>query len=350
MSREERTSRDVGGAVGGAMVLFIAFALVAVIMLSSTVLSAININNNVAKTITPAVKNINSNLNAVPLLDQTNTIAGQILQAATPLSAQAGQIVSATDSINAKTTSIHAAAVSINGSVRSIDGHVGSINNQLGTIDTTVDAINGKVGTINVAVNSISSDVGAINASVQPINNTVNNIGATFASLNPVVTDIKGATDQSSSLTVNGTGIYGINNRADKIIALVKPIQADTATIRSVVPQIDANAAAINNAPILASTTAILNVPAVLGVNVGGTLGSLLQVLGLSNILGVASVHPAVTHVVHPAVSAASVPRTQQVAPSTPALLPNLPSLAPNLPVLPKLPDLVSQLLSAFKL
>lgn len=304
MKGTERTSRDVGGAVGGAMTVFLVFALVAVILLSSTVINAINIKNNVAKTITPAVKNINSNLDNVPQLDRTNLLAGKILTAAQPLSGEAGQIVSATNSINDKVQTIHSSAVSINQSVRGIDGRVLLINANLGSIDGKVNSINGTVNSIHGTVNSIGSDVGAINASVLPINGSVHSINATFTSLLPVVVDIKGASGAP------GVGIQGINNRLDEVIAMARPIKADTATILNLAGSINGHAAAIENAKVLQDT-------------------GIVSVLGLSSILPKpAAATPA------KAAPAATVPTAPLPMPSILPALP-LPGLSNLLPALP---------------
>ncbi len=268
-----RTQRDVGGAVGGAMVLFIAFALVAVILLSSTVLTAIAINNKVKKTITPAVQGINSNLNSVPLLDKTNAMAGQILTAAKPLSNEAGQIVSATSTINDSVGKINASANSINTNVKAIDGRVTSINGNLNQIDpavssinSTVNQINTNVGQINTSVSSIGSDANAISASVGPINASVRGINGTFANLLPVTVDIRGVSGKMAATSQGGgSGIAGINNRADAVINAAGLIKADTTTIlgavgtikgktgviNGVVVQIDANARNIQGAALL---------------------------------------------------------------------------------------------------
>lgn len=301
VSGADRTNRDVGGAVGFAVLLFIAFALGAVILLSSTVLSAINIKNNVRKTITPAVTGINSNLNSVPLLDRINAIAGRILGAAQPLKTEADQIVSTTGSINDKTTTIHNSAVSINGAVRSIDGAVGLINGNLGSIKPTVSSIRGTVNSINGAVTSVGSNVDAISSSVGPINTSVNSINGTFSNLLPVVTDIRGVSGSAGpgvvAIADRGTGVAGIDDRASMVIGLANLIKGDTATILGVVPAINANAAAIQNANALQ----LSNV---------GLLTALTQA-GLGNLLPglVPKAIPAARpHVVAPAAQPAAVP------------------------------------------
>ncbi|MDQ2729038.1 MAG: hypothetical protein M3Y91_14540 [Actinomycetota bacterium] len=340
-SGADRTQRDVGGAVGGAVVLFLAFALVAVILLSSTVISAVAINNKVKKTITPAVQGINTNLNSVPLLDKTNSMAGQILTAAKPLSNEAGQIVSATSTINDSVSKIHDSATAINGNVKSIDGQVSSINGNLSKIDpavssinSTVNQINTNVGQINTSVGSVGSAVNAISASVGPINSSVNSINGNFANILPVTVGIRGVSGAKAATSQGGgSGIAGINNRADGVINAAGAIKGDTTTIRSAVGAIQGgagtintavgsinnNAARIDNAPLLAITD-VTKLPAV----VVQLLCSILPLPGVCP--GAAPVAP---HLAAPAPRVAAAPHVAAAPP-----IPALPSLTNAAPVL----------------
>jgi hypothetical protein len=124
----------------------------------------------------------------LPVLDQTEAIVAQINDAAQPLTGEVGQTLTAVTSINTTAAQILASASSINGTVH-------SINNLAGSINTSVNSIGG-------SINGINATVLAIRGSPVP--------GSPYAS-----------------------GVVGINNRADTVIALVKAIKGDTGTINS---------------------------------------------------------------------------------------------------------------------
>ena len=193
-----RMRRSESGVVGTILTLVIVFALIAVVDLTRTLQAAQDINIRVVN-ITGSVQGANGHLNtgcnpgqpcdnSLPVLDQTETIVAQINDAAKPLAGEAGQILTDVQSINATSTEILARATSINGTVH-------SINN-------TAISINGSVNAIGASINGINAAVVAIRGA--PVS------GSPFAS-----------------------GIIGINNRADTVIALVNAIKGDTGTIRA---------------------------------------------------------------------------------------------------------------------
>lgn len=183
------------GIVGIILTLVIVWALVAVLMLTRTLIAAQQIDTRVTD-ITASVNSIDTHLNTgcnqaqpstcdsrtLPVLTQTEGIVQQIDAAAKPLAGQAGQVVTDVNSINTTVSSILTTAGSINGTVHSIGSLAGSIN-------TTVHSIQGNI--------------------------------------NPIYSDV---------VTIRGSGgfdlgVSGINNRATTIIGLVNGIKGDTATI-----------------------------------------------------------------------------------------------------------------------
>jgi methyl-accepting chemotaxis protein len=181
---------DERGLVGVILTIVIVWALVAVIMLTRTLVAAQRIQSTVVG-IKGSVTSANSHLNtgcnpqqanstcsstALPVLTQTETVASQINDAAKPLTGQLSQVVTAANSINATVSQILANATSING---------------------TVHTINSSATSIGGSVNSIGSSLNAVNADVVNIQQ----------------------------------GVGAINQRADTIIALVQGIKGDTAAI-----------------------------------------------------------------------------------------------------------------------
>lgn len=167
--------RGERGAVGVNLVLVLAFALYAVIQLTRTTLAAQQVDKRVTR-ITTQVRPIDVSLKGVPQLDQTNTAAAAILVAAKPLSGEAGQIIDAAGSIDATVTQINTNAAAINGTVHSINGTVGGIQS------------------------------------------SVHSIEGSFSSLVGVVDAIR-------------ANVAGINNRADRVIALAQSIKSDTGNV-----------------------------------------------------------------------------------------------------------------------
>ena len=186
--RRRRGGEDEGGIVAINLVLFLGFALYAVVQLTRTTLAAQQIDERVV-VITKEVGPIDQNLNEVPKLDQTNETAARIRVAAQNLSAEAGNIITAATSINGTVTDINNNAGTINGTVKDIAGNVGSISGSVrtiggnaGTLTNTVSAIRQDVVDINRRVMTVIDLANAINGDLDNVNSVVGNSGAlTFA-------------------------------------------------------------------------------------------------------------------------------------------------------------------------
>lgn len=177
-----RRKDDEGGIVAVNLVLFLGFALYAVVQLTRTTLAAQEIDDRVV-VITKEVGPIDQNLNEVPKLDLTNATAAKIKTAADPLTGEAQNIIDAAKDI-----------------------------------DATVDDILGNAQTINGTVKTIAGSVGSISGSVRTI-------GSNFNSLNGTVSDIRGRSGGP------GVGVAGINNRVDIVINLAGVIRGDLANV-----------------------------------------------------------------------------------------------------------------------
>ncbi|MDP9075560.1 MAG: hypothetical protein M3N98_15610 [Actinomycetota bacterium] len=179
--------RDEDGIVGVILTVVIVFALIAVVMLTRTVIAAQEINNRVVA-ITGSVSGANQHLNtgcdtkavngcsttALPALETTKMLTSQIDAAAKPLTGQAAQILTSVNSINqtvAGPGGIQATATAINGTVHSIDASATSIN-------ASVHSIGNTFNNLNPVVTSIASGVAAINGRVDVIMGSVNGIKA----------------------------------------------------------------------------------------------------------------------------------------------------------------------------
>lgn len=191
----QRRRRDEGGIVAINLVLFLGFALYAVVQLTRTTLAAQQIDERVI-TITKEVRPIDQNLNEVPKLDLTNDVAANIKTAADPLSPDAQQIIDAAKSIDATVDGINATANTINGTVKAIAGNVGSISGSVRTIG-------GNATTLQSTVHGIRQDVVDINHRVDVIINLANAIRGDLSNVNSVVGN-SGALSFAGSKTING--------------------------------------------------------------------------------------------------------------------------------------------------
>ena len=226
-----RRLTDERGLAGKILVGVIAWALAAVLMLTTTLISAQQIDNRVAR-ITTEVSPIDKDLDSVALAIETNNIAKEILTAAKPLSGQVDEITKASASIDTS-------AKSIDSTVASIGSTVGSIDTNAKEINSTVLSINGTVRAINSTAQEINGTVKSIDRSVASINGTVHGINGNLGEILNVARSIRG---ERQGFTGFGTGVAGINRRADAVIATVQGIKSDTANILSEVVQIDTSA------------------------------------------------------------------------------------------------------------
>ena len=227
---------DQTGLAGKILVGVVAWALGAVLLLTSTLVNAQQIDNRVDR-ITHTVGPIDHDLDSVELAVKTNETAQQILAAAKPLSGQADQIIQATASIDGSAKSIDTAVGEIGRSVQGIDGNAKSINATVLDINKTVKDINGTAKTISGTVNSIDGNVGSIGGTVRSI----------AASLDAVLNTAREIRGDHAVTEGFGTGIAGINRRADAVIALVQLIKGDTGNILISAKKIQASAKGIEN-------------------------------------------------------------------------------------------------------
>lgn len=227
---------DECGLAGKILVGVIAWALGAVLLLTNTLVAAQQIDTRVDR-ITHTVGPIDHDLDSVELAAQTNKTAEAILAAAKPLSGQAQQIIDATTSIDSSAKSIDGAVGQIGDTVDGIDGNARSINGNVAEINRTVKDINGTAKAIGSTVSKIDGNVAAIGGSAQ-------GIGANLAAVLDQVRQIRG--DHAAPSSGFGSGIAGINRRADHVIALANSLKGDTGNILMTVKRIEAHAASIN--------------------------------------------------------------------------------------------------------
>jgi hypothetical protein len=157
-----RPRRLVGqsGVVGANLAIVIAFALFAVIQLTRTTIAAEQIDDRV-KVIVGEVGPIDQELNNVPLLDETDRMAADILRAAQPLTGQAGEIITTAQAIDAKVVSILG-----NATVKGINGNLSALQPTVRSINEGVATINGQADRAIALGRGIKADLGNVLANV----------------------------------------------------------------------------------------------------------------------------------------------------------------------------------------
>lgn len=167
-----RVRSQESGQTGIALIIIIAWALTAVFMLTRTLISAQQIDNRVAS-ITTATTSISGDTRLVELLEETNSVAKDILNAAGPISGQLGEVDQSAKSINATVPNILSSAQSINATVKAINPNVSNILGQVREIAGGpatlggVRAINQRLDRALGLINGIKGDTGSIRNDVR---------------------------------------------------------------------------------------------------------------------------------------------------------------------------------------
>ena len=181
------------------LVIIVVWAVVAVLMLTGTLVAAQQIDDRVNNDITVSVPEIDEDTDNVKLAARTARIAQRI--------------VPTVDNISEQLTDVEDAAQSIDITARSILGTARIINNTVEDIHATALDING-------TVNSISGTVGGIGGSV-------NSILVSARSIERSLAGVRRLGEQSID-----PGVAAINARADSGISAVAGIDDDLVAVR----------------------------------------------------------------------------------------------------------------------
>lgn len=183
-----RLHSEEQGLAGTVLVIVIAWALAAVLMLTGTLVAAQQIDTVVAN-ITGTVTEIDDDLDSVAMLQDTEAVAGDILTAAQPLSAQLDDVIGSATTIDQTVDQILATAGEINSTVLSIGSTADGIGN-------TVNGIHGNLSAILSTVNSIDGEVVAINRRADTALASVRAIRADAAAILHELRETGNATDE----------------------------------------------------------------------------------------------------------------------------------------------------------
>lgn len=170
------------GITGLVLVLVIAWALLAVLMLTGILISARSIDDDVA-VITGEVSEIDDDLDSVALAEETSRIAADIETAAAPLSAQL-------DEVHAATLTIDESVATIHGAVGDIDASVNSITASAESIDSSVQSIHGSLSGTDSAVVSIRDGIMRASGQANTVVDIANRIDRDTSAVHGQTTEI----------------------------------------------------------------------------------------------------------------------------------------------------------------
>lgn len=207
--------REERGLAGAMLIVVIVWALLAVFMLTRTLVSAQQIEARVVK-INEEVTPIDTDLDSARLAETTAQVANEIETAALPLTERLDEVVTTVPNIDKSATSILDTA--------------GGINKTVLEINKTVVPLGETVGSINANAVSINREVESIETNAVSINEHVDDI---FDDLSGVLNTAEKANN----------GVADINRRADIIIANARSLGRNLDIINNeVVPSIDEHA------------------------------------------------------------------------------------------------------------
>lgn len=217
------------------LMIFFAFALISLVLLTRSAISANAINRDVSFAIAPATQGINASTKKIPQLNETMVLTSKIAGGTNSLSGHLGHVVTATNNIDANLGAVSRDVSLIGGAVDGIHDTVGRIKPAISTLADSVDGIHTKAGDISSSLGQVAIDTSVMNQS-----------------------------------------LAGINSSLASVLANTAPLLGDVSGIRSTLATVNGYTLSIANSPILLSKFPFP------GLQVPGALGS----LGLNNLLG----------------------------------------------------------------
>jgi hypothetical protein len=213
------------GIAGVVLVFVIAWALIAVLLLTGTLVATHQINHDVRALVNPRLEHVNGHTVDVKLARRTQSLTGEIRRAAVPLTGELAGTETAAAKIQRTATTILARAQGINQTVVSIHGRVLGIGTTVASIGTKVNSIGANVSSIHSSVDGIGASVSSVGVDTASILSSARGIGAKVDSV------------RSNAEAILATGrqivprVNGINTRAVSVAGVVRTIDADLAAV-----------------------------------------------------------------------------------------------------------------------
>lgn len=167
-----------GRAMGVNLVVFFAFALPALFMLSRTVISTAQIDDDVALAVRPTLSDIEAETALLPSLGEVRQVTAQLVGGAEPIGRNVSGLVEST-------TNIDATAAAVFGHVRSIGSSVAGTRAATGPMTADLTGLEPVVGQIHSQALAITSDFATVRAEAE-----ADAIRTGIASIHPSLRDI----------------------------------------------------------------------------------------------------------------------------------------------------------------
>jgi uncharacterized phage infection (PIP) family protein YhgE len=204
-------------AIGVNLVLFFAFALAALVLLTHILVDVAQARTSVAETVRPAVAGIEADTALLPDLARTSRLTERLATAAQHVNDSLTDVVGSTLNIDATIVRVRSDSASIARSVSSIAGSAATISSRLDNLDADISSIDDRAG-------QTTADYAAASRAVASLPDGLRAAAANVRALARLIPSI---TKQASAIVATLTEVDGhlVNINANGIIRLTNLLQ-----------------------------------------------------------------------------------------------------------------------------
>jgi methyl-accepting chemotaxis protein len=210
MSRPARPPK----AIGVNLILFFAFALAALVLLTHILVDVARARASVADAVRPAVAGIEADTALLPELARTSKLTGRLAAASQGVNNSLTSVVAATRHIDATILHVRSGTQSIAGSVSSIAGSAATVNRRLANLDGDVSSIHDRArqtaaeyAAVSRAVATLPDDLPAAAANVRALARVIPSITRLASAIVATLTKVDG-----HLVNINANGIIRLTN------------------------------------------------------------------------------------------------------------------------------------------
>ncbi len=201
-------------AIGVNLVLFFAFALAALVLLTHIVVDVAQARAGVAEAVRPAVAGIEADTALLPELTRTSTLTGRLATASQGVNHLLTDVVGSMRSIDATIVRVHSDSASIARSVSSIAGSAATISRRLANLDADISSIDDRAGQTTAdyaaasrAVATLPDDLATAGASLRALARLIPSITQQASSITSTLTEVDG-----HLVNINDNGLIRLSN------------------------------------------------------------------------------------------------------------------------------------------
>jgi len=204
-------------AIGVNLVLFFAFALAALVLLTHIVVDVAQARASVADAVRPAVTGIEADTALLPELARTSTLTGRLATASQGVNDSLTDVVGSTRNIDAAIVRVRSGTASIARSVSSIAGSAATLNRRLASLAGDVSSIHDRAGQTAAGYAAVSRAVATL----------PDDLPAAAANVRALARLIPSITQQASAIVARLTEVDGhlVNINANGLIRLTNLLQ-----------------------------------------------------------------------------------------------------------------------------